>query len=136
MAEYKAAGDENVELKKQLVEIETTLTARAVAAEQQANSLAKQIEEKDAEATKVKQQYEENMQLALEKKELEREKSLMEMERRYQEEIAQLNAAHIEEIRSLYDKINALRKLNDENREKLQVKIDTLKREKIETEIK
>ena len=79
---------------------------------------------------KVKQQYEESLQLALEKKDLEREKAVIEIERRYQDEIAQLNAVHNEEIRALYDEIAVLRKANDESREKLQTEIDRLKKGK------
>lgn len=129
VAEYKAAGDENVELKKQLSEVEAALTARAVTAEQRAESLAKQVADKDAEATKMKTQHEESLQLALDKKDLEREKAVIEVERRYQDEIAQLNAAHNEEIRALYDEIAALRKANDESREKMQAEIDGLRKD-------
>lgn len=134
VAQYKGYGDENKELKQQLHEVESTLTSRATEAEQKVEKLTKLIEEKNAEAENSKKQFEQNLQLTIEKKDLEREKAIIEIERRYQEEIASLNATHNEEIRSLYNEIAELRKVNEENREKFLAEIEELKNSKREDE--
>lgn len=134
VAQYKAYGDENAELKRKLTDVESTLLLRATDAEQRAEVLTRLVEEKKIEAEKVKKQHEEDLQMAIERKELERIKATMEIERRYQAEIAELNTTHNEEIRSLYDEVAELRKVNDANREKYQAEIDA-NREKYQAEI-
>lgn len=83
-------------------------------------------------AKNEKQRYEETLQLIIERKDLEREKALVELERKHHSTISELNAAHTEEIRSLYAEIAELRKTIDENREKYQAVIKALKRKKDE----
>lgn len=107
---------------------------RATDAEQKAEVLTRLVEEKKIEAEKVNKQHEEELRMAIERKELERIKATMEIERRYQAEIAELNATHNEEIRSLYDEMAELLKVNDATREKYQAEIDGLKKQLDERE--
>lgn len=130
VAQYKKYGDENEALKAELREVQTTLTTRAINAEQQANELAKNLEDSIADAQKAQTQYKENLQMSIEKKDLERQKALLDFERLQQEKLFQLSANHNEGIRSLYDQIEELRKTNEQNREKYQAEIEALKKQK------
>lgn len=130
VAQYKGYGDENETLKAQLSEVQTTLTSRAANAEQRAEELAKLIEEAKNAAERAKKQYEEALQMTLDKKDLEREKALVELERQQQEKLANQNIKHNEEIRSLYDEVAELRKVNEQNRERYQAEIEALKNPK------
>lgn len=135
VAQYKAYGDENEKLKRQLTEVESTLTIRATDAEQKAEALTKLVEQKNEEIDSLTKQSEETLQMAIEKKDLEREKAVMGIERQYQAEIAELNAAHAElnashndKVRALYDEIAELRKVNEENREKYLAEVEGLRK--------
>ncbi|QFG01281.1 hypothetical protein PB01_20845 (plasmid) [Psychrobacillus glaciei] len=130
VAQYKGYGDENEALKVELSEVQSTLTVRAVTAEQQANEFAKNLEDAIADAQKAQTQYKENLQMSIEKKDIEREKALLDLERQQQEKLAKQNVTHNEEIRSLYDEVAELRKVNEQNREKHQAEIDALKKQK------
>ncbi|MBE1556972.1 hypothetical protein [Sporosarcina limicola] len=63
----------------------------------------------------AKANHERDLSLLTERKELEREKAVVEAERQ-----------HNEEVRKLYDEMAALRKVHEETKEKLQVEIKTL----------
>lgn len=135
VAQYKAYEDENKKLNRKLTEVESTLLVRATDAEQKSETLTKLVDQKNKEIESLKKQHEDELQMALERKELERVKATMDIERRFQAEIAESNTKHNEEIRSLYDEIAELRKVNEENREKhlsekegLQAEIEALKK--------
>lgn len=130
VAQYKGYGDENVALKEQLSEVQTQLTARALKAEKQVDELTRLLEETKAAAEIAKQRSEEAIQMTIERKDLERDKALVELERKHQESVNELNAAHTEEIRSLYAEIAELRRINEANREKFQAEINTLRDQK------
>ena len=108
-------------------DIQTTLTARALKAEQQIDNLTKELEEAKSAIVRIKEQYENSLQITFERKHLEREKALIEVERRYQDEVNQLNATHNEEVRSLYNEMTELRRVNEENRKKYQAEIEAIK---------
>lgn len=127
VAQYKEFGDENEALKEKMNDVQTTLTARALKAEQQVDNLTKELEEARSTIGRTKEQYENTLQMTNERKDLEREKALIEVERRYQDEVNQLNATHNEEVRSLYNEMAELRKVNEENREKYQAEIEAMK---------
>ena len=127
VAQYKAFGDENEVLKEKINDVQTTLTARALKAEQEVDNLTKELGEAQSAIVRTKEQYENTLQMTMERKDLEREKALIEVERRYQDEVNQLNAAHNEEVRSLYNEVAELRRVNEENREKYQAEIEAMK---------
>lgn len=68
--------------------------------------------------------------MSLEKKDLERDKALVELERQQQEKLANQNVKHNEEIRSLYDEVAELRRVNEQTRERYQAEIEALKNPK------
>lgn len=126
VAQYKGYGDENEALKVKLNDVQTQLTARALKAEE----LTRLIEEAKGAAESAKQRYEEALQLTIERKDLERDKALVELERKHQDTVNELNATHTEEIRSLYAEIAELRRVNEANREKYQEEIEALREQK------
>lgn len=130
VAQYKNYADENAELKLKLNDVQTTLTARALKAEKRIDELTDQLEEALSASERAKQQYENTLQMTIDKKDLEREKALVELERKQQEQVAELNATHNEEIRSLYNEIAELRRVNEQNRDKFQAEIEALKEQK------
>ena len=130
VAQYKGYKDDNEALKVQLNDVQTQLTARALKAEKQVDELTRVLENTKAAAESAKQRSEEAIQMTIERKDLEREKALVELERKHQESVNDLNAAHTEEIRSLYAEIAELRKVNEQNREKYQAEIETLREQK------
>jgi len=127
IAKYQGYAEEIEVLRERSKTERTELTARALKAEEEVERLSKELEEVKAVAIKEKQRLEETLQLTIERKDLEREKALVELERKHQETINELHAAHTEEIRSLYAEIAELRKKIEDNREKHQAEIAALK---------
>lgn len=126
VTKYQGYAEENEALKKTF-EIEKTEW------EKQANADKVAFEEKISELSQEKQtvseeirvlrldfeqakaNHENDLSLLTERKELEREKAVVEAER-----------LHNEEVRKLYDEMAALRKTHEEVKEKMQVEITTL----------
>lgn len=71
--------------------------------------------------------YSRELEIMQERKDLEREKALVELERQQQAQLAKVNEQHNEQIQALYAEIAELRKTNEANREKYQAEIEALK---------
>lgn len=98
---YKGYADDNERLQALLATTKAELTEQATASEQ----LARQLNEAAQLLTKTNDQHEATLNMLTEKKDIEREKALVALERTNQ---AQLTAAN-EKIRALYDEIAQLR---------------------------
>lgn len=105
LTKYNDYADENERLKTILATTKAELTERATNAEKANEQLAHQLKESEQLLAKTKEQHQTDLSLLSEKKDIEREKALVSLERANQE---QLSAAN-EKIRSLYDEIAELR---------------------------
>jgi len=130
VAQYKGYDDENKALKGKLSEVQTQLTARALKAENQVAELTRLLEVTKAEVESAKQRSEEAIQMIIERKDLERDKAIVDLERKHQVTVGELNATHTEEIRALYSEIGELRNMIDLIKEKHQAEITALKERK------
>lgn len=76
---------ENEALKEQLSEVQTLVTARALKAEKQVDEFTRLLDDTKAAAESAKQRSEEAIQMTIERKDLERDKALVELERKHQD---------------------------------------------------
>ena len=128
VTKYQSYSEENEQLKIELDEVKATLTGRAIDAELKVDLLTRNLAESGAALQKAQQEHEDGLYMAIERKDLEREKALVEIERQQQAQMAALNEQHNEQIRELYAEIAELRKTNEGNREKFLTEIETLKK--------
>lgn len=127
LAKYQTFADENEELKRQHADEISTFTIQLSAAEQSLNATIQRLEETQTQLRSDKQKHEEALQLALERKEIERERALVALERDKQAQITSLNEQHNEQIRKLYDEIAELRKAREDDRIAFQKQLEDLK---------
>lgn len=126
VTKYQGYAEENQALKKTF-EIERTEWMKQVNADKLAfeEKISKLSEEKQTVSEEIrvlrmdfeqaKANHERDLSLLTERKELEREKAVVEAER-----------LHNEEVRKLYDEMDALRKVHEETKEKLQTEVTSL----------
>jgi len=105
LTKYSDYADENERLKTALATTKAELTERATTAEKANEQLAHQLKEAEQLLAKTNDQHQTELSILSEKKDIERDKALIALERNNQE---QLTAAN-EKIRSLYDEIAQLR---------------------------
>lgn len=127
VAKYQAYADENEQLKTDFSKERAALEERAFSAETKGNALQQELEDAQKTLSAEKQKFEDALQLSIERKNLEREKALVELERQQQAQLAKVNEQHNEQIQALYAEIAELRKTNEANREKYQAEIEALK---------
>ena len=127
VTKYQAYADENEQLKIEFSTEKATLIEQANAAETKGNALEQELIEVQKTLTAEKQKFEDALQLSIERKDLEREKALVELERQQQAQLAKVNEQHNEQIQALYAEIAELRKTNEAHREKYQAEIEALK---------
>lgn len=130
VTKYQSYAEENEALKKNF-EIEKTEWVKQANADKVAfeEKILKLSEEKQTVSDEMrvlrmdfeqaKANHERDLSLLTERKELEREKAVVEAER-----------LHNEEVRKLYDEMAALRKVHEETKEKLQAEITALQQVK------
>ena len=104
------------------------LTERAVVAEKANEQLAHHLKEAEELLAKTKEQHQIEVSILSQKKDIQREKALVALERANQE---QLTAAN-EKIRSLYDEIAQLRASYEEQLGNLKQEIEKVKEKKQE----
>lgn len=127
VAKYQAYANENEQLKSDFSKERATLAERASSAESKGNSLQQELTEAQKTLVAEQKRFEDAIQLSAERKDLEREKALVELERQQQAQLAKVNEQYNEQIQALYTEIAELRKINEANREKYQNEIDALK---------
>lgn len=130
VAKYQAYAEENEQLKIDFSNEKATLVEQANAAEAKGNALQQELVESRKTLASEQKKFEDTLQLSIERKDLEREKALVELERQQQAQLAKVNEQYNEQIQALYAEIAELRKTNDENREKYQAEIEALKVQK------
>lgn len=119
VTKYSSYADDNERLKAEIATTKADLTERAIAAEKANNQLAHHLKEAEELLAKTKEQHQNEISILSEKKDIEREKALVALERANQE---QLTAAN-EKIRSLYDEIAQLRAYHEEQINALKLEI-------------
>lgn len=130
VAKYQAYAEENEQLKIDFSNEKAALVEQANAAEAKGNTLQQELAESRKTLASEQKKFEDTLQLSIERKDLEREKALVELERQQQAQLAKVNEQYNEQIQALYAEIAELRKTNDENREKYQAEIEALKVQK------
>lgn len=119
VTKYSSYADDNERLKAEMATTKADLTERAVVAEKANEQLEYHLKEAEDLLAKTKEQHKNEISMLSEKKDIEREKALVALERANQE---QLTAAN-EKIRSLYDEIAQLRATHEEQLNALKVEI-------------
>ncbi|MBD8038705.1 hypothetical protein H9635_18330 [Solibacillus sp. A46] len=130
VAKYQAYAEENEQLKIDFSNEKAALVEQANAAEVKGNALQQELAESRKTLASEQKKFEDTLQLSIERKDLEREKALVELERQQQAQLAKANEQYNEQIQALYAEIAELRKINDESREKYQAEIEALKVQK------
>ena len=130
VAKYQAYAEENEQLKIDFSNEKAALVEQVNAAEAKGNALQQELTESRKTLASEQKKFEDTLQLSIERKDLEREKALVELERQQQAQLAKVNEQYNEQIQALYAEIAELRKTNDENREKYQAEIEALKVQK------
>jgi len=130
VVKYQAYADENEQLKKAFENEKTEMLREAM---EERATLTKQVDEwtekfrtSSEELRTLRQQaeqekanYEREIAMVSERKELEKERAVVEQ-----------RSLHNEEVRKLYDEMANLRKMNEDTRERMQAEIEQLKQEK------
>lgn len=130
VVKYQAYADENEKLKKDFESEKSEMVREAI---EERATLTKQVEELTEkfrtssedlrillqQAEQDKANYEREITVLSERKELERERAVVE-----------LRSQHNEEVRKLYDEMANLRKMNEATRERMQLEIEQLKQRK------
>ena len=117
VAKYQAYAEENEQLKIDFNNEKAALVEQANAAEAKGNALQQELAESRKTLASEQKKFEDTLQLSIERKDLEREKALVELERQQQAQLAKANEQHNEQIQALYAEIAELRKTNEANRE-------------------
>lgn len=130
VAKYQAYAEDNEQLKIDFSNEKAALIEQANAAEAKGNTLQQELAESRKTLASEQKKFEDTLQLSIERKDLEREKALVELERQQQAQLAKINEQYNEQIQALYAEIAELRKTNEANREKYQAEIETLKVQK------
>lgn len=130
VVKYQAYADENEQLKKAFENEKTEMVREAM---EEKAALTKQVDEWAEKfrtsseelrtlrqhAEQEKANYEREITMVSERKELEKERAVVEQ-----------RSLHNEEVRKLYDEMANLRKMNEDTRERMQAEIEQLKQEK------
>lgn len=129
VVKYQAYADENEELKrlfeaekmelvKQAAEEKAALMKQVTELTEKDRTVSEELRNVRQELEQVKVNYEREVSILAERKELEKEKAVVEAQ-----------ALHNDEVRKLYDEMANLRKANEELRERMQTEIEQLKQE-------
>lgn len=106
VAQYSSYSEENTQLKRDITSIKAEFTEKLAQVTKENERLVHQLSACESQITKIQEQHETTLNITIERKDIEREKALVELERQNQEELKAAN----EKIRALYDEIEELRK--------------------------
>lgn len=101
VSKYSGYAEDNERLKTEMATIKAELTERTDKAERDNEQLTRNLKEAEELLQKAKEQHQTELSMLTEKKDIERDKALVEMERTNQEQLTVAN----EKIRTLYDEI-------------------------------
>lgn len=113
VAQYKGYATENNELKVQLNTLQIDAKKQLADIQLLVEAFEKKATRAEETAERLKQQHAEVIQMLEDKKDLEREKTIVELERTYQTKNVEMNDQYNEKFRFLYDELAAARKTND-----------------------
>jgi DNA repair exonuclease SbcCD ATPase subunit len=108
--EYKAAADENKDLKAQLTEL-TQLTNQQSRQIEELQQEIKDLEELSNERIRAQEaRHKEDMERLAERKDLEKERDLLHLRTEYQAKLEKINEEATAKLRELYEQINQMRR--------------------------
>lgn len=121
--EYKAAADENKDLKRQLTEL-TQLTKQQSVQIEELQQEVKDLEELSNERLRAQEiRFKEDMERLAERKDFEKERDLLQLRAEYQSKFEKTNEEATAKLRELYEQINQMRREHEKE-------IAALKKEK------
>lgn len=129
---YSGYAEDNERLKEEMSKAKAELTARALKAEKANEELAHKVSQAEERLQKTNDQHQTELSILTEKKDIERDKALVALERISQE---QLTAAN-EKIRSLYDEIAQLRASHEEQINALKLEVEKAREQEKDSEEK
>ena len=123
VAKYSSHAEENERLKAELTTTKADLTERATTAEKDNEQLKSHLKDWEELLAKMQKQHQDEINILIDKKDVERERELVKLERENQEKLTSSN----EKIRSLYDEIAQLRNSYENQIKDLKIKLPPLK---------
>lgn len=112
--EYKAASDENKDLKAQLAE-GTRLTQQQAAQIAELQQDAKDLEELSHERIRAQEvRHKEEMERLAERKDVEKERELLQLRTEYQGKLEKANEETTAKLRELYEQMNQMRREHEQ----------------------
>lgn len=120
VAQYSGYSEENEKLKADVVHLKAESAERIAAITKENEQLMNQLNQAVVQMAKDKEQHETTLNITIERKDLEREKALIELERHNQEQLKAEN----EKVRSLYDELEEIRKSSAAQIEELKRALD------------
>lgn len=123
VSQFKGYAEDNERLKSEMSDLKIDLTNRAESAEKENEKLARKVSELQDTLVKNEEQHQTDINILIDKKDIERDRALVELERKSQE----LQTAANEKIRSLYDEIAQIRKIHENQIDTLKQELDSIK---------
>lgn len=120
VSKYQSYADENEKLKEQFTLERERLQSQVEEISIQNDDQQDQIRELTREIESLKANHVNELERLTEKKDFEREKALLEIEREYQQKLLQSNEGYNIRIKEMYEEINSIRKEYEDKIEKLQ----------------
>jgi chromosome segregation ATPase len=116
---YQAFAEENEELKKEHAAVVERLQSQLKELSGQTRDQSDEIKELEQEVQSLKANHAVELERTIERKDFEREKALLEVERDYQEKLLQANEGYNDKIKQLYEEINSIRREYEQRVEQL-----------------
>lgn len=119
VSKYQSFADENEKLKEQFASEKDRLQSQVKEISIQNDDQQDEIKELKREIESIKNNHAAELERLTERKDYEREKSILEIEREYQQKLLHSNEEYNSRIKGLYDEINILRHEYEEKLEQL-----------------
>lgn len=113
VTQYRGYAEENMNLKEQLHDLQVSSQKKLAEVYVEVEKLEKSVLAAEGNNEKLQKEHAERLQMVNDKKDLEREKAIVELERTHQAKNAELNDQYNEKIRLLYEELEKLRNSND-----------------------
>lgn len=119
VSKYQSFADENEKLKEQFASERDQLQSQVKEISIQANDQQDEIKELKQQLQSLKDSHSIELERLTEKKDYEKDKALLEVEREYQQKLLQSNEEYTDKIQKLYAEINIIRSEYEQKIEQL-----------------
>lgn len=126
VSEYRGYADENKQLQTSMIDLKEKNRSSIQEMQDKVNDIARLLEKTDAELSKKKQEQEAALKTITDKLGFEKDKSLLEADKKHQAQISSANENYNEKILELYESIEETRQTYDN-------KVDNLEKSRQET---